>query len=181
MATVTSISVRVNALNVPGALSHIERVWDRFAMGYPFDFAFMDERYDSMYRSEIRLGKAFNWFGLLAIFICCLGLFGLVSFTAEQSTKEIGIRKVLGASGGALVHMFSRRFLTWVVLANVVAWPCAYILMTKWLQTFAYRVKMGWPVFLLGASVALAVAFLTVFFRTLKAVRANPVDSLRYE
>ncbi|MCP4725402.1 MAG: FtsX-like permease family protein, partial [bacterium] len=122
-----------------------------------------------------------NYFSVLAIFICCLGLFGLASFTVEQSTKEIGIRKALGASMSKITKMLSWKFLKWTVIANIIAWPVAYYYMNKWLQGFVYRVDIGWDVFAIAAFTALSIAFLTVISRTMKAALANPTDSLRYE
>jgi putative ABC transport system permease protein len=120
-------------------------------------------------------------FTFLAIAISCFGLFGLISFTAEQRTKEIGIRKVLGASVGSVVQSLSKEFVVLVILANVIAWPAAYIVMTKWLNSFAYHTKIGFEIYLLSGLTALMIAILTVAVQSLKAAFANPVDSLRYE
>jgi len=120
-------------------------------------------------------------FTFLAISISCFGLFGLISFTAEQRTKEIGIRKVLGASVGSVVRLLSKEFVVLVVLANIIAWPVAYYVMTKWLKNFAYRTEIGFVTFLFSGFLALIIAILTVCFQSIKAALANPVDSLRYE
>jgi putative ABC transport system permease protein len=127
------------------------------------------------------MGQIFISFTLMAIFISCLGLFGLASFTADQRTKEIGIRKVLGASVSNVVVLLSRDFTKWVILANVVAWPVAYLVMNKWLQNFAYRISLGVWMFILSGVIALIIALLTVSTKALKAAVANPADSLRYE
>jgi putative ABC transport system permease protein len=127
------------------------------------------------------MGQIFTSFTLMAIFISCLGLFGLASFTADQRTKEIGIRKVLGASVSNVVVLLSRDFTKWVILANVVAWPVAYLVMNKWLQNFAYRINLAIWMFILSGVIALIIAILTVSTKALKAAVANPADSLRYE
>jgi putative ABC transport system permease protein len=127
------------------------------------------------------MGQIFISFTLMAIFISCLGLFGLASFTADQRTKEIGIRKVLGASVSNVVVLLSRDFTKWVILANVVAWPVAYLIMNKWLQNFAYRISLAVWIFVLSGVIALLIALFTVSTKALKAAVADPVDSLRYE
>ena len=175
------ISVKIDSNDIPRTLAAIEKVWDKFSGGYPFEYEFMDERYDSMYKSEIRLGRAFNYFSVLAVFLCCLGLFGLASFAVEQGTKEIAIRKVLGASVPELVKMLSWQFLKLVFIANLIAWPIAYYVMNSWLQSFIYRVDMSWVIFFMAGITAVIIAFMTVFVQTAKAALANPADSLRYE
>ncbi|MBN1272304.1 MAG: ABC transporter permease [Candidatus Aminicenantes bacterium] len=176
-----TLSVKVDARNVPQSLASIERVWSKYSEGYPFEYEFMDQHYDNMYKSEIRLGKTFNYFSALAIFLCCLGLFGLASFTVEQGTKEIAVRKVLGASAGELITMLSWKFLKWVFIANLVAWPLAYIFMNSWLRSFSYRISIGWLMFVTAGLTAGVLAFLTVVAQTSKAALANPAHSLRYE
>ena len=142
----------------------------------------LDEAYDNLYKSEIRLNIFFNLFTLIAIFISSLGLFGLASFTAERRTKEIGIRKVLGASVGSIVAQFSRNFLKWVLIANVIAWPVSYFMMKNyWLANFPFRIKISVLTFTTAGLIALLIAFLTVSYQSLKAALANPVDSLRSE
>lgn len=175
------LSIKLDTEDIQGTVSRIEDVWERFSSGYPFEFEFMDERYDKMYKVEIRLGKSFSYFSILAIVICCLGLFGLASFTTEQRTKEIGIRKVLGGSTHGIVLMLLRQFTKWVVVANVVGWPVAWFVMNKWLQDFNYRIDLGIWTFLTSAVLALIVALLTVSYQSIKVTLANPVDSLRYE
>jgi len=175
------MSVKIESENIPRTLAAIEKVWNEFSGGYPFSYEFMDDRYDQMYKSEIRLGKAFNYFAVLAVFLCCLGLFGLASFRVEQGTKEIAIRKVMGASVPELVRMLSWQFIKWVFIANLLAWPVAYYFINAWLQSFVYRIGIGWIFFLTAGVSAAAIAFLTVIARTVKAALANPADSLRYE
>ena len=149
--------------------------------GTPFEFSFLDTIYDDQYRNEERTGRVFTIFTLFALFVACLGLLGLASFAAEQRTKEIGIRKVLGASVPGIILMMSREFTRWVLLANIFAWPIAYYIMYRWLRSFAYRSDIGWMVFILSGLIALIIALLTIGFQSIKAATANPVESLRYE
>ena len=120
-------------------------------------------------------------FSLLAVFIACLGLFGLASYTVERRTKEIGIRKVHGAGISQIVFLLTKDFIRWVIIANIIAWPLAYYVMQKWLDNFAYRINIGWTVFVMAAAAALIIALLTISFQSIKAARANPVKTLRYE
>ena len=175
------VFVRIRADNISRTIASIENMWDRAIPEYPFDFRFLDDTIDAMYRSEQRLEMILRIFTFLAISISCIGLFGLISFTAEQRTKEIGIRKVLGASMGSVVRLLSKEFVMLVVLANIIAWPVAYFVMTRWLKSFAYRTEIGFVTFLFSGLAALVIAILTVFFQSTKAASANPVKSLRYE
>jgi len=137
--------------------------------------------FERAYFTEQRKGRVFGAFAILAIFIACLGLFGLTAFAAEQRTKEIGIRKVLGASDSKIFLLLSKEFVRWVLLANLIAWPISYFAMNKWLQNFAYRTHIGVVAFLLSGGTALLIAYLTVSYQSIKSARANPVDSLRNE
>jgi putative ABC transport system permease protein len=141
----------------------------------------MDESFDKLYRSEEKLSQIFSLFSMLALFIAAMGLFGLALFMVEQRTKEIGVRKVLGASVGSIFLLISKEFAYLVLIANVVAWPAAYFLMQKWLQNFAYRVNMEPWLFMLSGVMALLIALLTISYQAVKAAMADPVDSLRYE
>lgn len=147
----------------------------------PFVYSFLDDDFDSLYRQEKQRGKVFLVFSVLAIFIACLGLFGLASFTAEQRTKEIGIRKVLGASVESIVRLLSKDFLKLVLLGNLLAWPMAYFMMQKWLGNFAYRVPINLDIFFIAGILALFIALATVSFQAVKAALANPADSIRTE
>ena len=178
---VNRISVKLRPGNIAGTLQSIENIWRELEPAHPFQYVFLDDSFDRLYRSEQRMGQIFTFFTLMAIFISCLGLFGLASFTADQRTKEIGIRKVLGASVSNVVVLLSRDFTKWVILANVVAWPVAYLVMNQWLQNFAYRISLGVWMFILSGVIALIIALLTVSTKALKAAVANPADSLRYE
>lgn len=175
------LSVRISPQNIPETLAFLGKKWIEFAPEYPFEYSFLDDRLNRMYKSEQKLGQSFNGFAFLAILIACLGLYGLASFVAERRTKEIGIRKVMGASVPNLIFLLSRDFMKWVLLANVIAWPVAYYSMSKWLQNFAYHVQLSIWIFLLSGAIAFVIAFLAVCFKSLKTAVINPVDSLRYE
>ena len=148
---------------------------------HPFDYEFMDEQFNNLYTTEQRTGNIFIVFAILAILIACLGLFGLVTYAAEQRTKEIGIRKVLGASIPGIVTMIAKDFLKLVFIASVLAFPIAWWAMHKWLQDFAYRVGISWWVFVIAGLAAVSIALITVSFQAIKAAVANPVKSLRTE
>lgn len=175
------ISIKIRPGNISETLWSFEKIWNRLEPGYPFEYAFLDDSFDRLYRSEQRMGQIFGSFTLIAIFISCLGLFGLASFTTEQRTKEVGIRKVLGASVANILLLLSREFTKWVLLANIIAWPVAYYAMAKWLQGFAYRIDLEFWIFLLSGIIALFIALLTVISKSLITATANPVNALRYE
>ena len=149
--------------------------------GQLFNYAFVSEDFDQLYRHEATLRDVFGYFSALAIFIACLGLFGLAAYTAGRRTKEIGVRKVLGASVGQIVRLLSGEFTILVLLAFVVAAPLAYLAMNRWLEAFAYRVEISPLILLLAGTAALVIAWLTVSYQALKAALADPVDALRYE
>lgn len=175
------LSIKIRPDNIPGTLNGIQRTMSRFAPGYPFEYSFFDDIFDQTFRDDRKMSSLFRTFASIAILIACLGLFGLTSFSAEQRTKEIGIRKVLGASVPGIVMLLGRELLKWVLLANIIAWPVGYFAMNKWLENFAYRTGLTADIFLLSSLMALAVAAFTVGFQTLKSATANPGDSLRYE
>jgi putative ABC transport system permease protein len=166
---------------IPGAIEYIESAWNEFAPNFPFQYSFLDARFDRLYRSEQNTGNIFGYFTFLAIFISSLGLFGLAAQISEQRTKEIGIRKVMGASVPGITLLLAKDFMKWVILANVIAWPAAYIAMNKWLQNYAYRTSIGIDIFILAAALASLIAFVTVSLQTFRAAMADPVESLRYE
>jgi len=173
--------IRISPGNVSESLKSIENIWNKVIPGFPFDSYFMDENFDRMYRAEEKIGVLMQYFAILAVFIACLGLFGLASFTAEQRTKEIGIRKILGASVSNITVLLCREFLMLVVLANMIAWPASYFVMKKWLQGYAYRTSLEAFFFLAALGVAFGVAILSVSFQAIRAATSNPADSLRYE
>ena len=173
--------VRMNNRNIRETLEFIKTKVNEMAPGHLFIYTFIEDQFNRLYASEARMGKIFNIFSLLAIFISCLGLFGLSAHSAEQRIKEIGVRKVLGASSSNIVLLLSREFVIWVIAANIFALPLAWFAMNKWLQNFAYRVNIGIPIFFISGILALLIALITVSYRSIKVARANPVDSLRYE
>jgi putative ABC transport system permease protein len=176
-----TISFRMKATNVAQTLGRIKNTWKQIAPNEPFSYSFLNEEFDNMYRSEQRSGKIFISFAVLAILIACLGLFGLAAYAAEQRTKEIGIRKVLGATVSNIVSMLSKDFLKLVLLASLIAFPVAWWVMNKWLEDFAYRIHISWWVFVLATVVAVSIAIITVSFQAIKAALTNPVKNLRTE
>ncbi|QMU31214.1 ABC transporter permease [Adhaeribacter radiodurans] len=175
------VLIRTEPGKTKEALTNLEKVTRKYNPGYPFEYKFLDEVFEEQYKSEMTIGTLINCFAGLAIFISCLGLFGLALFTAEQRTKEIGVRKVLGASVVNIVALLSKDFLKLVVLANVLAWPLAWWAMSKWLQNFAFRADLGWWIFALAGVATLGIALLTVSFQAVRSAVANPVNSLRSE
>jgi putative ABC transport system permease protein len=177
----STINIRINGGNIAGSLKSIEQFWNELSPEFPFEYQFLDETYGKLYQAETVLQRIITSFASMAVFIACLGLLGLVSYSAQQRTKEIGIRKILGASVPGIVILLGREFLKWVLLANLIAWPIGYFVMNKWLENFAYRTRLSVEIFLLSSLVALVIAAITVGFQTLKSAAANPVVSLRYE
>jgi putative ABC transport system permease protein len=173
--------VKIAPTDVTGTLAFLEEQWKRLAPHRPFEYTFLDAELDALYRAERRVGKVFTGFAVLAVLIACLGLFGLAALTAEQRTKEIGVRKVLGASEGLIVYLLSKDFIKLVLVAFVLGMPLAYYAMDRWLQNFAYRVDLGVGTFALAGLLALAVAALTVSYQAIRTALLNPVDTLRYE
>lgn len=173
--------MRINATNIPATIKFMENTWKKFIPNFPFEYSFLDDRLDNLYRAEERMGQVFKYFTMLGMFIACLGLFGMASFTAEQRTKEIGIRKILGASVPNVVSLLSKEFTKLVLISNIIAWPVAYFVMNQWLRSFAYRTKIGIWIFLGSAVLALVIAFLTVSYQSTKAALTNPADALHYE
>jgi len=174
-------SFKVLGSNIPAILSEAERKWKSLSPEMPFHYTFMDQSFEEMYDTEKRVSKIAFSFSTLAILVACLGLFGLASFLAEQKTKEIGVRKVLGASIVSIILMLLKEFAKWLVLANLIAFPIAYYFMNKWLQDFVYRIDISWWIFVLSGGIALLIALFTVSYQAIKAATANPIKSLRYE
>ncbi|MFQ5568328.1 MAG: ABC transporter permease, partial [Rhodothermales bacterium] len=175
-----SVKIRVGS-DLSGLIDFLETQWQRYDPNYPLSYSFLDERFGAVYEAERKLGQIFGFFALLAVFITCLGLFGMAAFTAEQRTKEIGVRKVLGASVSDIVLLLSREFSVLVLLAFTVAAPLAYFSMEQWLEKFAYHTALSWWVFALVGLTALVIALLTVSYQSIKAALTNPVKVLRYE
>jgi putative ABC transport system permease protein len=175
------MSVKVSGNNMPAALAHIETTWKQFLPEIPFDYTFLDERFEDLYKSEQQQGTIFTIFACIAIAIACLGLFGLSAFAINQRIKEIGIRKVIGASVSSIVTLLSKDFLKLVGIAAVIAFPIAWYAMNSWLQDFAYRSTIAWWIFAAAGIIAVAIALFTISFQAIKAATANPVKSLRNE
>lgn len=173
--------VKLHPNEIFQTMQSIERIIGEAAPDHPFVYHFLDERIDALYRSERRVGMIVQSFAGITIFISCLGLLGLVAYTAQAKTKEIGIRKVLGASVSNIVSLLSQQFMRWVLVSNLFAWPIGYYVMSRWLNGYVYRTAIGWEVFAGAAIVTLIIAFSTVAFQTIRAGRANPVESLKYE
>ncbi|HEY5369972.1 MAG TPA: ABC transporter permease [Hanamia sp.] len=171
---------KIKTADVAGLLTTMKNQWDSYKTGEPFEYNFMDELFNT-YATENKTASILNLFSILTIFVACLGLFGLVTYTAEQRRKEIGIRKVLGASVTQVTSMLSKEFLKFVLIASLIAFPIAWWAMNKWLQSFAYRIHISWWVFLAAGVIAILIALITVSFQAIKAAVANPVESLRTE
>lgn len=176
-----NISIKISGNNISSALATLNDAWEKYLPDLPYQYSFLDERFAQLYQAEQRQGTIFSVFACIAIFIACLGLFGLSAFAITQRVKEIGVRKVLGAKVGSIVSLLSKDFLKLVLLSAIIAFPVAWFAMTKWLQDFAYRIDIHWWVFVLATLVTLIVALATVGFQAIKAAIANPVKSLRTE
>jgi len=175
------ISVRFETEDLQETIRYIEDTWETFAPQMPFEYSFLDVEYDNLYVNETQIRRLLSVFSFLAIFIACLGLFGLASFIVDQRTREIGIRKVFGASISSIVTTLNKSFVKLILVANIVAWPLAWYAMNRWLENFAYRIDLAWWMFLLAAALALVIALFVVSFQTVKAAVMNPVQSLQYE
>lgn len=180
-SSLRTVSIKVRPDNIPATLEFLRSKWKTYRPEYEFDYQFLDERFDKLYKSEEKLGQLFGIFAGIAVFVGCLGLFGLAAFTAERRTKEIGIRKVMGASVLSLMTLLSKDFLKLVGIAFLLACPLAYLVMQRWLQDFAFRITIGVESFIIGGLAALGAAVAAILWQTLKAARANPISALRYE
>jgi putative ABC transport system permease protein len=176
-----SMSVKLAGNDIQNTISQIEKKYNDFEAENTFDFYFLDEDFERYYRAEIRFGKIFTYFSLLAIFVACLGLFGLAAFMTSQRTKEIGIRKVMGSSVGQLVKLLAYDSVKWVLVANVIAWPVCWLVMNKWLEKFVFRTEIDIFLLLMAGVLALLIALITVIYHTYRSASANPVEALKYE
>jgi putative ABC transport system permease protein len=174
-------AARISAKNISSTLTFMEETWKDFAFDQAFEYVFMDDEFERIYAAEKVTANLFTAFSALAVFIACLGLFGLAAFITEQRTKEIGIRKVMGASVLGILLILLKEFTKWVIIANIIAWPLSYLGMNSWLENFAYRIDISWSIFILSGLVSLIISFFTVSSQVIKAATSNPVDSLRYE
>ena len=175
------LMIRVRPENITQTLDFIEQTWTNLLPGHPYEYGFMDEYFERMYRAEQNMGRLFGGFSTLAILVACLGLVGLVTFTAEQRTKEIGIRKILGATVPNVIWLLSKEFLLLVTIALAVSAPIAGWLMRRWLENFVEHAGLNGWIFLLAGVIALAIALLSVSFQAIRTALANPVKTLRYE
>jgi putative ABC transport system permease protein len=174
-------SIKVNSIDLPSTLGFIQEKWERFSPEFPFQYYFLDERLDRVYKAEKRFGKSFNFFTIIALLIASMGLIGLASFISEQKRKEISVRKILGADFKSIILLLANEYLKCISLAVVIAWPVGYFIMSIWLKNFAYRTNFGFEIFILSGMLAFIFALITVSYQSIKAAVANPVDSLRYE
>jgi putative ABC transport system permease protein len=175
------ISVRLQTDQIRSTINEIEKIWNEFVPDAPFEYSFLDDDYEHLYDNEIRTRKLFTIFSLLAIFIACMGLYGLSSYIAEQKIREISIRKVHGATVSGIVNRLNLSFAKWVLIANIFAWPAAWFAMKRWLQNFAYRIDIPWWTFVAGALLSILIAVIITSFQTIRAASQNPAESLRYE
>jgi len=178
---VSNFTIKLSTNNIKQTISQLETTWKKFSADRPFEYNFLDETYAGLYQSETRFQKVFVSLVVLGIIIACLGLFGLATFAAQQRVKEIGIRKVLGASVSNLIGLLSKDFLKLVIIALILAIPIAWFAMNRWLQDFAYRVNIHWWVFIIAAVITVLIAWITISTQAFKAAAANPVKSLRNE
>jgi putative ABC transport system permease protein len=176
-----NIYIKTTGKDAPAAISAAQKQWKKYNAKYPFNYSFLDDNFNRLYASEQRTGLLFNIFAGIAIFISCLGLFGLAAYTAQVRTKEIGVRKVLGASISGIISLLAKDFIKLVIAAIVIATPVSWYAMNKWLQDFAYKTNLGWSIFLVSGLIAVAIALITISFQSIKAAIANPVKSLRTE
>ena len=174
-------SIKISNRNIHVTLEYIKSTWNEFLPEFPFDYSFLDQSFDNMYKAEERIQKLFIYFSILAVIIACLGLFGLSAFMAERKTKEIGIRKILGSSTTQVISKLSKEIIRLVIIANIIAIPLSWIALNRWLYNYPYRVNIFWWVFLVTAITTFIIAFLTVSYHSYKAAISNPVDAIRHE
>ncbi|RLC58180.1 MAG: hypothetical protein DRH89_01705 [Candidatus Cloacimonadota bacterium] len=175
------VSIKLSSQNIPETMKCIKGVWEELYPEHPFDYIFLDEKIDNLYKAEEKSYRVISFFSSIAIFIACMGLLGLTFYTTEQRRKEIGIRKILGASISGIVKNISSEFLKLVVIANVIAWPVSYFLVNKWLMNFPYKIEVGIDVFLLASGLALLISLITIGYTVIRSAAGNPIESIRYE
>jgi putative ABC transport system permease protein len=177
----STVSVKINGAKAPEAISFIQSTWKSVYPDQPFQYQFLDDHFKDVYRTDAQITQMVGILACLAILISCLGLFGLASYSAERRIKEIGVRKVLGASVLNIVNMLSKHFIRLVLIANLIAWPLAWLTVNRWMEDYAYRIPISWWVFGLAGITALIIAIVTVSLLAARAAMANPVESLRME
>jgi putative ABC transport system permease protein len=176
-----TVYIKTTGKDAPKAIHAAETQFKQYNGQYPFSYAFLDDIFNDLYQGEQREGTLFTYFAVIAIFISCLGLLGLAAYTAQVRTREIGVRKVLGASVSSIVQLLAKDFIKLVLIAIIIAAPIAWYFMYKWLQDFAYKINISWSVFAIAGTMAILIAFMTISFQAIKAAVANPVKSLRSE
>jgi putative ABC transport system permease protein len=179
--TSSTFSIKISPQNIPSTIKQIEEIWKEMFPEFPFEYKFVDDIFNEHYKNEERLTKLLGYFAIFSIFIACLGLFGLISFMAEQRTKEIGVRKVNGANIRDIIFLFSNEFIQLILISGIIAIPLSYYILSKWLQDFAYATNLSWWVFAVSIIIAVIISTLSIFYRALRAASQNPVDALRYE
>ena len=175
------LSVKIATSEIKNTINFLSEKWKEFGQSKPLSYSFFDENFAELYSSDLQTKKVFTVFATLAIFIACLGLFGLATFTAEQRTKEIGIRKVLGSTVLQITLLLSKEFMKWVLISNIIAWPVAFYIMNRWLEDFVYRTELSPILFISAGLLTLLIAIITVSYQSIKAAISNPVNSLRSE
>jgi len=174
-------SIKVSPVDIPSTIGFIQQKWEKFSPEFPFQYIFLDERIDRVYKAEQRLGKSFNIFTMISLLLACMGLIGLASFISEQKRKEISVRKILGADFKSIIFLIANEYLKCIAVAIVIAWPIGYFVMSRWLKNFVYRTSFGVEIFILSGLLAFIFTLMTVSYQSIKAALANPVDTLRYE
>jgi putative ABC transport system permease protein len=174
-------SIKLSITNIASTMQSIKKIWEQTFPNYVYEYRFLDDKIDSFYKQENQLSQLYKIFAAIAIFLSCLGLYGLASFMAVQRIKEVGIRKVLGATSANIVYLFSKEFIILIAIAFLIATPLAWYFMNKWLQNYAYRISISWWLFAAGGFAAMIIALATISFQAIKAAIANPVKSLRTE
>jgi putative ABC transport system permease protein len=173
--------IKLSTTNIISTLEAVEQVFDKTFPDFVYDYKFLDEKIGSFYKQENQLAQLYKIFAAIAIFLSCLGLYGLASFMAVQRIKEVGIRKVLGASAGNIVYLFSREFIVLIMISFLIATPLAWYFMNEWLQDYVFRIDISWWIFAAGGIISILIALATISFQAIKASLANPVKSLRTE
>jgi putative ABC transport system permease protein len=176
-----TVSIKINPATLPATIKHIETVWNKYAPGFPFKYRFLTDFYERQYKTESTLSRTLVYFSFIAILIACLGLLGLASFLAQEKTKEIGIRKVFGATSGLIIRLLSANFLKWVVIAIIIGSPLAVYFMNKWLSNFAYHTTITWWLIALGSFILLSISLFTIIFHIIRVSKTNPINALKYE
>ena len=174
-------SIKLSTTNMATTMQVIKKIWEQTFPNYAYEYRFLDDKIAGFYKQENQLSQLYKIFAAIAIFLSCLGLYGLASFMAVQRIKEVGIRKVLGATAGNIVYLFSKEFIILIAVAFVIATPIAWYFMNQWLQNYAYRINISWSIFLVGGIAAIVIALATLSFQAIKAALANPVKNLRSE